>query len=61
MGHELSWVIVGNMLIASHCLLRDLSFNDLDDIGLVEPQPIRLDGRDFIGAAVRPLDLSTGI
>lgn len=48
MGHELSWVIVGNMLIASHCLLRDLSFNDLDDIGLVEPQTIRLDGRDFI-------------
>lgn len=48
MGHELSWVIVDNKLIANHCLLRDLSFTCLRALGLAEPQTIHLDGRDFI-------------
>ena len=47
-GHEISWVIVDNKLIAQRCALKEVRFNDLERIGLANPQKIHLDGRDFI-------------
>lgn len=47
-GKDLHWVVVGGKLIASKCLLRNISFHDLDALGLVGPTEIQIDGEDYI-------------
>lgn len=46
-GKEISWVVVNGMLIADRCLLTHISWDNLNDNGLVYGKEITIDGMRY--------------
>lgn len=47
-GKDLHWVVVDGKLISEKCLLRRISYHDIDVLGLADPSKIQIDGEEYI-------------
>lgn len=47
-GKEIQWVKDGNRLIADRCVCDKISWNQLDQMGLVKGAPVLIDGRMYL-------------
>ena len=47
-GHEISWVLVNGLLIADRCLLNYISWDDLNEKGLVFGRRVHIDNQYYL-------------
>lgn len=46
--NTLTWVQVDNMLVSTHILFRNVSWNDLNSIGYIFGRPVIIDGKPYM-------------
>lgn len=46
--NPLTWVQADNMLVSTHILFRDVSWNDLNSIGYIFGRPVIIDGKPYL-------------